>query len=361
MSESCRSCNGLPLDLPNPATIYLGLPEPEWTGGVTTALKAGDIEFLGGEHGILGLRLPKSKHSVFCRVLQEALNATALEDVRVLVTDSGATPNPWDLMRGTTLSRFIYQLESAWFLEVMRKDRFTTHFQPIVEASTGEVYAHECLLRGVRPDGSLIPPQVLFGAAKASGLLTQLDRQARLTALKNVASLNVPGMIFINFNPCAVHQPDTCLKSTVDQVDELGIDHKRIVFEVVESEQFGDSHHVNKIIEFCRSVGFGVALDDLGAGYSSLNILTKVMPDYVKLDRQLLIGIHQDPIRQKVVRHLIDMSRSLGIRTVLEGIELKEEADWAIENQGDLIQGFYYAKPSCMPCRSRFSSDLLAA
>ncbi|RYG30629.1 EAL domain-containing protein, partial [bacterium] len=131
-----------------------------------------------------------------------------------------------------------------------------------------------------------------------------------------------------------------------------GIPRERIVFEVVESDDVEDRDHLLNILRYYRKEGFRVALDDLGSGYSSLNLLTEILPDVAKLDMALIRDIDTDPVRQKVVTHLLHLARELGVTTVVEGVETAAEADFCRSAGADLVQGYFFARPAHHPWRA---------
>ena len=94
-----------------------------------------------------------------------------------------------------------------------------------------------------------------------------------------------------------------------------------------------------------------MALDDLGAGYSSLNLLARLRPDFVKLDMQLIRGIDEDPYKAVVVEKMLDLAREIGAVSVVEGVETEGEWRWAEAHRADLAQGFYCARPVGDPPR----------
>ena len=115
------------------------------------------------------------------------------------------------------------------------------------------------------------------------------------------------------------------------------------MFEVVESDQIDDRMQLLKILDLFREAGCRVALDDVGAGYNSLHLLTEVKPDFVKLDMQLIRGVHKDIYKSCVARKLLELSRELGVMTVAEGVETVEEWQWTRDHGADLVQGYLFA------------------
>ena len=167
-----------------------------------------------------------------------------------------------------------------------------------------------------------------YQAAKEADLLFPLDRAARLSAIRSAVSHGLDdgnSRLFINFNPTSVYDPVFCLRTTVSAIAETGLKRDRIVFEVVESDQIEDIGNLTKITDYYRNAGFKVALDDLGSGYGSLNLLCGLKPDFVKLDMQLMRGIDQDFYKAQIVGKLLEMAQRLGVMTVAEGIETEGE------------------------------------
>ena len=237
-------------------------------------------------------------------------------------------------------------IESLWVDQVLQARRLTTHYQPIV-SNDGQcsVFGYECLLRGINEDGSIIPPQRLFGAARKAGTLAELDHAGRITAINAIAKRRFDGSYFINCCPRHFVGNDQRIEQTINAVRSAGLAPHRIVFEVVESEQIDDLETLMDIRDAFRNAGFQLALDDVGSGYNSLNRLVEVQPDFVKVDMKLIRGVHQDRFKSCVTQKLLELSREVGVRTIAEGIETLDEWNWACDNGADMGQGFYFARP----------------
>jgi EAL domain-containing protein (putative c-di-GMP-specific phosphodiesterase class I) len=233
---------------------------------------------------------------------------------------------------------------------MLEQKRLTSFFQPIVYAADPHrIFAHEALLRGLGSDNELISPGRILPVAKSTGLLFQVDRAARMCAIQESVNCDLDSLVFINFMPTAIYDPVNCLQSTVRLITELKLPPERFVFEVVESEEVQEVDHLRNILDFYRRSGFGVALDDLGAGYASLNRVGELKPDYVKLDMKLIQGVHLDPFKAIIADRILSLARDLGIRTIVEGVEQPEELAWAQEHKADFVQGYYIARPANPP------------
>ena len=190
------------------------------------------------------------------------------------------------LPKVTNLDELISRTESGWLIDLLGNERLTSYFQPIVRCQQpDQVVAHEALMRGLGDNGEIVSPARILGAARSTGMLFQVDRAARLSAIRQAQHCKLDSLIFINFTPTAIYDPVNCLASTVKLNHDTDITPDRVVFEVVESEQVEDGAHLTKILKFYREAGFRIALDDLGSGYASLNRMSELRPDYVKARR----------------------------------------------------------------------------
>ncbi|SAK99412.1 diguanylate cyclase/phosphodiesterase with PAS/PAC and GAF sensor(s) [Caballeronia fortuita] len=214
-------------------------------------------------------------------------------------------------------------------------------FQPIVDVRTGVAYAHEALVRG--PNGESAG-SVLARIDDANRY--HFDQRCRAVAIEQAASLGMSGYLSINFMPNAVYQPEACIRSTFEAAEKFQFSTDRIIFETVEGENIISRPHLVEIFRAYRRFGFQTAIDDFGAGYSGLTLLTEFQPDLIKLDMELVRGIDTDSVRQSIVRGVLSMCRDLGIRVIAEGIETIGERDFFVAHGVDLLQGYLFAKPA---------------
>ena len=152
--------------------------------------------------------------------------------------------------------------------------------------------------------------------------------------------------VFINFSPAAIRDPEAHLNSTVQAIEEAELPRERVVFEVTEADRYGDTPRLQQVLNAYRRAGFRVALDDLGAGWSTLNLVHRVRPDFIKLDRELIRGVHDDPVKALIARKLLEIGHGMRIGTIVEGIEEQAELSWVRENGADFVQGFLLGKPA---------------
>jgi predicted signal transduction protein with EAL and GGDEF domain len=171
--------------------------------------------------GILTVEVAPDDLQVLSRLIRGKLSEKEMRDSRALLVEKGIEPTIRELVLMQDLGTFTAAAEGEWLLEIMRDERLTSHFQPIVSAS-GDIFDHEALLRGLDVDGSLINPGRMFDTARSANLLFNLDRAARIKAIEEAADLGLENNIFINFNPTSIYDPVYCLRSTMKAVDIAG-------------------------------------------------------------------------------------------------------------------------------------------
>ncbi|MFC3797700.1 EAL domain-containing protein [Cohnella sp. GCM10012308] len=234
------------------------------------------------------------------------------------------------------------ELREQWVEGVIAEERVVPYAQPIVSGD-GSVYGYEVLARFLDEDGKLLSPAEVFGAAKRRNRLYALDRMCRMAAVRSAVYLQ--GIVFINFIPTSIYSPQHCLRSTTALTRELGLDASRFVFEVVESERVDDLAHLKSILAYYTEQGFSYALDDVGEGFSTPELLREIKPHYMKLDRGAADGVSGDPAKQEIAEELLRTALQVGAVPLAEGIEQEADYRWLQALGYRLFQGFLWGRP----------------
>lgn len=211
-------------------------------------------------------------------------------------------------------------------------------YQPIVRAATGSLFGYEALLRSGDP--SLPSPSAILGAAEKLGRIHDVGRAVRSKASDPTQRVRSPALLFINLH--AIELNDETLISRSAPLTKIA---SRVVLEITERGSLDAINNVALRVRQLRELGFRIAIDDLGAGYSGLTSFAHLEPDFAKLDMSLVRGVHQNPMKQKLVRSMTALCKDMGIAVVAEGIEVVEERDAVIELGCDLLQGYLLARP----------------
>ncbi len=223
-------------------------------------------------------------------------------------------------------------------------------FQPIVSLSERRILGYEALTRGPS-NSSLHAPIALFTVARNAGRLSELELLARKSACRRYSDLQLDGKLFLNVSPESLleasHQPGRTLRL----LQEFGIPPGQVVIELTEQAPIEDLQLLDTALHHYRAMGFSIALDDLGAGYSSLRLWSELRPDYVKIDRHFIDGIHQDAVKREFVDSILKMAKASRAQVIAEGIELVEELATLTEMGVDLVQGYLLCRPQEQPPR----------
>jgi EAL domain-containing protein (putative c-di-GMP-specific phosphodiesterase class I) len=217
-------------------------------------------------------------------------------------------------------------------------------FQPIVDVNANRVYAYEALVRGLKNEPA---GQILARLTDANRYA--FDQQCRVKAIELAVQLGLPASgarLSINFMPGAVYSPAACLRLTLETARRVDFPLDRLIFEITEAERVQDRPHLVNIAAEYRRHGLQIALDDLGAGFSGLNLLADIKPDIVKFDMDLIRGIERRPTALAIVQTLTELCHRLGVEVIGEGVETQEEFA-ALKACGiHLMQGYLLARPA---------------
>jgi len=229
----------------------------------------------------------------------------------------------------------------------LREDRVTFAFQPVVSATTGAVNYYESLLRLRDADGSALAAGALIQEIERFGFIRHIDRHILDKVL--VEARRHPGITF-GFNISALTTADrTWLRSLLARLRASPELAGRLVIEITETAALYDIEETARFVTALRRAGCRVALDDFGAGHTSLQHLQSLAVDMVKIDRSFISGIATDGESQVFLRHLLGLAKGFGFSTIAEGVETEEEAT-ILRNEGvDYLQGYLYGMAAIEP------------
>jgi diguanylate cyclase (GGDEF)-like protein len=241
--------------------------------------------------------------------------------------------------------------EDAGPLARLLRDRaLRTVFQPIVDLATGDIHAHEALVRG--PHGMpLQSPDALFAAARKEGLLLQFELACVAVALRTWAELGQRTRLFVNVSAKALMQAvrQRSIQSTVADIVALGLAPERLTLEITEHEHVADYDALLASVKALRSEGFSIALDDFGDGRSSLRLWSELAPEVVKIDKYFTRDVPRHARKLQTVRALMQIAEVFGSSLVAEGIETADELRVVRDLGISLGQGYFLGRPQPTP------------
>ncbi|HEX6098012.1 MAG TPA: EAL domain-containing protein [Thermoanaerobaculia bacterium] len=310
-----------------------------------------DIQFSGpfGYEGLQFLTFSRS-HWPACRmVLMTGLVNEALYSMARTFGAAAVLTKPFGLaelesalqLQGSGAGGFEV-LRVAPLDELLQGGALTTVFQPIVTLGQ-EIFGFEAL---TRVDGTWVAGGVaeLFEYAEKRQRLEELNLAALGSAVSRARELPDRTALFLNVDPAAFGSG-----AVVDVLRGAAAEHRvplsRIVLEITERSAFADDAAAVRAFESLSAAGVRFALDDHGSAYSHLSLIDRIRPSFVKISHTFGTAFDEDPMRTRVVRHIVALAHDFGCRTILEGIEAASTARAAAAHGVDLVQGFHFGRP----------------
>lgn len=311
--EFLRAVREINLDVP--VVIATGLPELQ---SAMAAVDYGAFQYLTKPIDPQQLKI----------TVAQATQFHALARLQREAPSSSGIPRDGFRDRAALEVRFARALDKLWIA-----------FQPIVHFRVRDPYAYEALVRS--HEASLSTPHALFAAAQELGKMTMLGRKIRQEVATLTRTLAPEVLIFVNLHPADLNDEQLYSKSNpLLQVSS------RVVYEITERSELSGVTELAGKLRRLRQMDFRIAIDDLGAGYSSLSSFIHLDPDYVKLDMALIRDVHLSANKLSLVRGITRICHNdMGIRVICEGVESLEEVQ-VLANEGlSLFQGYYFARP----------------
>lgn len=230
----------------------------------------------------------------------------------------------------------------------LAKHEFQVYLQPKISTVQEVLAGAEALVRWIHPEEGLIPPNRFIPIFERNGFILKLDDYMLEEIAKQQAQWVKQGrkVVPISVNISRAHFAKEDLAEHICRiVDKYQVPHQVIELELTESAFFDDKNVLLQTVKKLREAGFIVSMDDFGAGYSSLNSLKELQLDVLKLDADFFRGVDVQERGLLIVSEVIDLAKKLNMKIVAEGIESREQVDFLTEQECDLIQGYFFAKP----------------
>ncbi|MGA8864904.1 MAG: phosphodiesterase [Gallionella sp.] len=232
--------------------------------------------------------------------------------------------------------------------EIIDQRDLSVLFQPIIDFSSGTILGFEGLIRGPA-DNPLHSPVNLFGAARQQGLFFEIEMLCRQVVMEVFAAQNLPGQLFLNVSPDVLTHTAFKNEQTLAYLEEIGIAPERVIIEVTENQPTFDFAGMREALLYYRNLGFKIALDDLGEGFSSLRLWSELRPEFVKVDMHFVQGVNADPLKQQFLRSIQGIALSSGTQVIAEGIETAAEFRTICDIGIAGGQGYFIARPTHIP------------
>ncbi|MEZ0329479.1 MAG: bifunctional diguanylate cyclase/phosphodiesterase [Dissulfuribacterales bacterium] len=236
---------------------------------------------------------------------------------------------------------------SQTVLDILDQDCLDTYFQPICSLIDGSVFGYESLARLANNPSTNICQ--IFRNAIVTRTIIFLDMRCRENAVKKASELglaNRSNLLFINTAPDVLTDDAHSVKMACDMVKKYGFKNEQVVIEITEEGNGHNCQFMKRVIQEYKDAGFKIAIDDFGAGYGGLAMLSNIEPDFIKIDRQFISDIDKAAIKYNLVDSIVTLCHRLGIKVIAEGIERDEELK-IVQSMGiEFGQGYLLGRPA---------------
>jgi len=240
-----------------------------------------------------------------------------------------------------------HRLRQNELRRILATREVVVRYQPIVRLEDGVIHGFEALSSG--PSGDVFEnPEMLFSFAEETEQILELERLCRRQAIRGAARLQPPQKLFLNCSAHGFVDAELVSETILEEVRQAGRQPQDVVFEVTERVAITEWKEFRAILAAMRRIGFSIAIDDMGAGFSSLSTVAEIEPDYLKLDISLVRDIHLSPIKRNLLETLVMLAEKIDARVIAEGVESAQEFRTLRAMAVPFAQGFYFAVPAAL-------------
>jgi diguanylate cyclase (GGDEF)-like protein len=231
---------------------------------------------------------------------------------------------------------------------IIKDKKIQPVFQPIVCLKDGAVMGYEALARGP-VDSPLHMPTQLFAVAAQNKMLLALEHVCREASIQQAKMLAVGQQLFLNLTPEVINDPEFRNGRTKQVVLHHGLMPEQVTFEITERTAISDFGNFTRALHHYRQQGYCIAVDDAGAGYSSLQAIAELYPDFIKLDMSIVRDINNNPFKIAILEALVNLATAMNSKIIAEGVETVDELLTVMRLGVGYAQGFIFARPANPP------------
>jgi diguanylate cyclase (GGDEF)-like protein/PAS domain S-box-containing protein len=243
--------------------------------------------------------------------------------------------------------KLMLQIENELRL-ALEQGQLLLHYQPQVDAKTSKIIGAEALIRWQHPQKGMMSPAQFIPIAEESGLIIDIGDWVLQAAILQLTTWQSAGLAIV---PVAVNlsvvqfRQDTLYDKVAQLLRESKLDPAMLELEMTEGIAMENSERTIGLLDKLHALGVSLSVDDFGTGYSSLSYLKRFKIDKLKIDQSFVRSLGNAPEDEAIVLAIISLAKSLGFKTIAEGVETREQLEFLLEKQCDEIQGYYFSKP----------------
>lgn len=307
----------------------------------------GDLETMGDRiHEYLTRRLTRMTSSYLRRRLKIGIGYSLVLHNPLIKADRLVLQLIDEARRMAEIQNYRLSIKSKEVLqEIILKEDVRTLFQPVIDLNTRETLGYEALTRG--PQGTEFEsPYMLFDIATESELVFELDRLCRRNAIISAADLKNERKLFVNLLPTTIRDPEFQGEKMLEFLKAHNLSPSRIVLEITERLAIENYDLFLEAMKTFTDLGFEIAIDDMGAGYSGLEKIVHLNPKYLKFDLMMVRDIDTSFVKREMLKAIHSLAVNVGADVIAEGIERAEELETLLELGIPFGQGFLFSRPA---------------
>jgi EAL domain-containing protein (putative c-di-GMP-specific phosphodiesterase class I) len=239
------------------------------------------------------------------------------------------------------------RLHASHLRQILEGSQIVTLYQPVVDLVEHRVIGFEALTR--LPQEQFETPDLLFKVANEQGVLWELERLCRQRALQKLPPLERDQALFLNIEPDSIYDPQLRQEGFLEDIRKSGLEPSSVVLEITEHAAVREFELLRRALDDVRGLGFRLSMDDVGSGYSGLQVIAEMRPDFIKADMALVRDMHLDPFKRELMATIHRFTENSGIVLVAEGVQCVAELKSLAEAGVRCAQGFLFARPGSPP------------
>jgi EAL domain-containing protein (putative c-di-GMP-specific phosphodiesterase class I) len=248
-------------------------------------------------------------------------------------------------LNAEVVERFSLERDIARALE---RNEFMLYYQPKVDLRTMKIMGAEALIRWNHPERGMVSPTKFIPIAEESGQIVGINRWVVKTAIEQwqvwVAAGHRPGTVAVNMSGYQFAQQKV-MHTVAEALELSGLEPEFLEIEITENVLMQNIGEAAAVLQQLKNMRVRIGLDDFGTGYSSLSYISSFKVDTIKIDRSFVMGCIEKPDNLVIIKTIIAMGQSLGIKVVAEGVETAAQLELIRQHGADMAQGYYFSRP----------------
>ncbi len=227
----------------------------------------------------------------------------------------------------------------------LNNEQFVLYYQPIVDIQSNAIVSVEALIRWKMPSGKIVTPEFFIPQLEETNFILKVGLWVIKTACHQMKRWQSSGFHSVSVNISVRQLNDQLINIIKNTLDEMELKPENLILEITESMLMQQTYIAIDILGALETLGVNISIDDFGTGYSSFAYLKNFRLQFLKIDKSFVSDLHESERSKSIVTAIILMAHALGLKTIAEGVETKEQLVFLKEQKCDMYQGYYFSHP----------------